>query len=173
MSTLAIDSRGYRLQAGRRDRKQLRDPELAIAPGEFGGSDALRNATNDSVTLDGDRNGDGGNDDDETAASAEETNGPSQLSLAIPTTALTVVGPVASRGDPTEKDRSESAGDGGDPEPHGGGWEDSQPGYRGVDADPKPAEVRDGEQRFGGDPLRGRRARSRRSDRTRRLRRRR
>jgi len=103
-----------------------------------------------------------------------ETNGPSQLSLAIPTTALTVVGPVASRGDPTEKDRSESAGDGGETaEPHGG-WEDSQPGYRGVDADPKPAEVRDGEQRFGGDPLLADDgARSRRSDRTRRLRRRR
>ena len=49
---------------------------LAIAPGEFGRSDALRNAANGSVTLDGDTN-DGSetveNGDDETGAETSST----------------------------------------------------------------------------------------------------
>jgi len=71
MSTLAIASRDTDFKPVVEIANSYGIRTLAIAPGEFGRSDALRNATNDSVTLDGDRNGDGGNDDDETAASAE------------------------------------------------------------------------------------------------------
>jgi len=66
MSTLAIASRDTDFKPVVEIANSYGIRTLAIAPGEFGRSDALRNATNDSVTLDGDRNGDGGNDDDET-----------------------------------------------------------------------------------------------------------
>jgi len=52
---------------------------LAIAPGEFGRSDALRNAANGSVTLDGDAESDGeadaagGREDDETGPEPAST----------------------------------------------------------------------------------------------------
>ena len=48
---------------------------LAIAPGEFGRSDALRNAANGSVTLEeagGEENGTGGADDETAGAAAED-----------------------------------------------------------------------------------------------------
>jgi uncharacterized protein (TIGR00288 family) len=71
MSTLAIASRDTDFKPVVEIANSYGIRTLAIAPGEFGRSDALRNATNDSVTLDGDRDSDGGNDDGETGASAE------------------------------------------------------------------------------------------------------
>jgi len=55
MSTLAIASRDTDFKPVVEIANSYGIRTLAIAPGEFGRSDALRNATNDSVTLDGDR----------------------------------------------------------------------------------------------------------------------
>jgi uncharacterized protein (TIGR00288 family) len=64
MSTLAIASRDTDFKPVVETANGYGIRTLAIAPGEFGRSDALRNATNDSVTLDGDEADDGDGEGD-------------------------------------------------------------------------------------------------------------
>ena len=76
MDTLAIASRDTDFKPVVETANGYGIRTLAIAPGEFGRSDALRNAANGSVTLDGDTN-DGSetveNGDDETGAETSST----------------------------------------------------------------------------------------------------
>jgi uncharacterized protein (TIGR00288 family) len=64
MTTLAIASRDTDFKPVVETANGYGIRTLAIAPGEFGRSDALRNAANGSVTLDGDVGGGGGADGD-------------------------------------------------------------------------------------------------------------
>lgn len=64
MDTLAIASRDTDFKPVVETANSFGIRTVAIAPGEFGRSDALRNAASDSVTLDGDLDGDHGDDAD-------------------------------------------------------------------------------------------------------------
>ncbi len=63
MTTLAIASRDTDFKPVLETANGYGIRTLAIAPGAFGRSDALRNAATDSVTLDGDDGSDGGTDE--------------------------------------------------------------------------------------------------------------
>ncbi|OTE98875.1 NYN domain-containing protein [Halorubrum sp. SD683] len=73
MDTLAIASRDTDFKPVVETANGYGIRTLAIAPGEFGRSDALRNAANGSVTLDGDESDAAGSDDDETDAGSPST----------------------------------------------------------------------------------------------------
>ncbi|ELZ44802.1 hypothetical protein C463_07597 [Halorubrum californiense DSM 19288] len=73
MDTLAIASRDTDFKPVVETANGYGIRTLAIAPGEFGRSDALRNAANGSVTLDGDEDDAAGRDGDETDAESAST----------------------------------------------------------------------------------------------------
>ncbi|WP_241964378.1 NYN domain-containing protein [Halorubrum sp. 48-1-W] len=78
MATLAIASRDTDFKPVLETANGYGIRTLAIAPGEFGRSDALRNAASDSVTLDGDVDGgagDRGNAESNDASGGDEGNG--------------------------------------------------------------------------------------------------
>ncbi|QAU11973.1 NYN domain-containing protein [Halorubrum sp. BOL3-1] len=68
MDTLAVASRDTDFKPVVETANGYGIRTLAIAPGEFGRSDALRNAANGSVTLDGDENADSESDDGDGSA---------------------------------------------------------------------------------------------------------
>ncbi|WP_017343263.1 NYN domain-containing protein [Halorubrum sp. T3] len=73
MDTLAIASRDTDFKPVVETANGYGIRTLAIAPGEFGRSDALRNAANGSVTLDGDTKSESVSDEDETTAETSST----------------------------------------------------------------------------------------------------
>ncbi|MYL17460.1 NYN domain-containing protein [Halorubrum terrestre] len=73
MDTLAIASRDTDFKPVVETANGYGIRTLAIAPGEFGRSDALRNAANGSVTLDGDTKSGSVSDEDETTAETSST----------------------------------------------------------------------------------------------------
>ena len=73
MDTLAIASRDTDFKPVVETANGYGIRTLAIAPGEFGRSDALRNAANGSVTLDGDTKSESASDGDEQSAETSST----------------------------------------------------------------------------------------------------
>ncbi|GAA0721767.1 uncharacterized protein (TIGR00288 family) [Halorubrum trapanicum] len=73
MDTLAIASRDTDFKPVVETANGYGIRTLAIAPGEFGRSDALRNAANGSVTLDGDENEAAESDDGDAGAESAST----------------------------------------------------------------------------------------------------